>query len=397
MTTIKTFQLLQNGTPKFWTLCAFLLIVISTAIYMHLAQRPSDMFAVAIVADPPSAERLGKRLMVGFRDIEEAKVLVEKRAIAGLYVSKRNIRDRSWNGLAKDLRVFQKVRSEQGLPPLIIAADQEGGTVSHLSPPIPPQPSLQAILSNLGDLDARKQAVAKYARQQALGLKQLGVTLNLAPVVDLKPASSSSQIGSASIGLRAIGSDPELVADVADWYCASLLSSGISCALKHFPGLGRVDVDTHSALGTVSATKRELEASDWIPFRRLARRSETAIMLGHVKLEGLHMTQPASISKEIATKLLRDEWQATALTMTDDMGMGAIEDIGLDVGKASVSALNAGVDLVLVSIGSKHYRAVLSAFREAERNSQIDSTTEAQSVKRLRGFALRGQPSPSLN
>src|SRR5262249_12930128 len=138
-----------------------------------------------------------------------------------------------------ELAALQERRRAAGLPPLIVAADQEGGIVAHLAPPLTALPAL----STLADLppDLRQRKAAAFGRFHGRELAELGVNLNFAPVLDLKPAAGHNLFDrNTLIGQRAIADDPAIVSEIARAYVHGLESVGVGATLKHFPGLGRV-------------------------------------------------------------------------------------------------------------------------------------------------------------
>src|SRR5262249_35054657 len=148
---------------------------------------------------------------------------------------------------------------------------------------------------------------------------------------------------------RAISNDPEVVAVAAGAYCDGLNEAGVRCTLKHFPGLGRVFADTHRGAASLEAAPDELEQTDWVPFRTLMARPDAVTMLAHVTLTALDRENPVSFSRAAVAKLLRGDWHYGGLLVTDDFSMGAVYRSRDGIAEAAVAAINAGVDLVLVS------------------------------------------------
>jgi beta-N-acetylhexosaminidase len=333
--------------------------------------------------NPDRLERVGRHLIVGFQSFSEVKSLVDKRAIAGIFITDHNVRNRSTHDIKSDIDALQAIRVEQGLPPLIVAADQEGGAVSRLSPPLKKQMSLGRLLADLKHDDERRTAVEAYAGTQAEELKRLGVTLNFAPVVDLKLNPSNHDDGETRLRLRAIAADPYLVAKVAGWYCDKVAASGIMCTLKHFPGLGRVARDTHVSSGEISASGGELELNDWVPFRNVMSKPNAAMMLGHVRVNAIDKATPASFSRPVIHDLIRDQWAYDGLLITDDFCMGAVTGSKGGIGAAALKSIDAGVDLVLVSFPEKHLDEVLSTLIAADAESSIDRAVTGASNDRI--------------
>jgi len=328
-------------------------------------------------------ERIGLHLIVGFHNFEELRPLVEKRAIGGIFITDHNVRGRSAEKTSADIAALQDIRKEQGLPPLVVAADQEGGTVSRLSPPLARQASLAGALAKTNHDDERKDIVTAYAERQAAELNRLGVTLNFAPVVDLKLPLPGRDDGETRISQRAISADPFIVAKVAGWYCDALAEANVMCTLKHFPGLGRVTRDTHVSMAEISTSGGTLELNDWIPFRRVMTKPNAVTMLGHVRIGAVDEATPASYSAPVIKGLIRETWDYDGIIVTDDFSMGAIAKGKPGPGGAAVKSLNAGTDFVLLSYSEKDLDTVLSALIAADASGELDLTALARSRARI--------------
>lgn len=285
----------------------------------------------AVLAAGPEMREVGWHFIVGYTDIDEVRELAAKGLIGGIYVGRRNVRGRRLAEVREEIAGLQAVRAQAGLPPLIVAADQEGGRVNHLSPLLERLPPLAGVTAQ-PDPGLAAQA---YGARQGSALAGLGVTLNFGPVVDLRPANRPSGDMFSDIPARAIGSDPEGVAEVAAGYLDGLAASGVRGTLKHFPGLGRVDRDTHLHPARLSETPSEL-AADWLPFRALAGHAGSALMLGHVTLEALDPQRAASHSPAVVG-LLRSDWGYNGILITDDLNMGAVYKFG--IGKVLASSI----------------------------------------------------------
>lgn len=328
-------------------------------------------------------ERIGRHLIIGYHSIAQVKALVEKRAIAGIFITDHNVRGRSAAAVRADIDALQEIRKTQGLPPLIVAADQEGGQVSRLSPPLKYQRSLGTLLAKTEHDQDRKRIVEAFAREQAAELARMGITMNFGPVVDLKLDPANRDDGETRLRLRAISSDPYTVAKVAGWYCDVLAETGIMCTLKHFPGLGRVRRDTHVASAEISASEGQLELNDWVPFRRVMAKPNAVTMLGHVRVGVVDRAAPASYSKPIIDGLIRGSWSHEGLLVTDDFSMGAVTRGKPGLGAASVIALNAGVDLLLVSYSERDLDAIMSALLVSDAAGETDDAVRAKSRQRI--------------
>jgi beta-N-acetylhexosaminidase len=263
-----------------------------------------------------------------------------------------------------------------------------------LSPPLKRQPSLGTLVAKLKTDADREKAVRNYAEIQAHELERLGVTMNFGPVVDLRLGSSRRNDGETQLYWRAIDSDPYLVAKVAGWYCDTLTKSNIICTLKHFPGLGRVARDTHVTTGEISASQGQLELSDWVPFRRLMGKPGIATMVGHVRVSAIDKTTPASYSDTIINSVIRTPEHRNVLLITDDLGMGAVTHSKDGIGGAALKAVNAGVDLLLITDAARDYDTVMSALIEADEAGEINQARQIESRERLAKYVFIDDSEP---
>jgi beta-N-acetylhexosaminidase len=305
------------------------------------------------------AHALGRHFIVGYSSFEEVVQLAEKGLIAGVYITRHNLSRRSAEALKAEIKVLQERRHSADLPPLIVAADQEGGIVSHLSPALTKLPAL-ATLTGLPP-DVRAEKAEEFGRIHGQELASLGVTTNFAPVLDLQPEIKRNRFDFHTlIGYRAISSDPAQVAAVALPYVRGLEAAGVGATVKHFPGLGRVRSDTHHFNADLDTPLDQLEASDWRPFRDVLSGSKAQLMIGHVTLTAADPDRPASHSKRVIDGIIRQKWNYQGVIITDDFVMGAIYQ--RNVCTAVVEALNAGVDLLLVAYdGAQFYRVFACA------------------------------------
>ena len=320
--------------------------------------------------------------MVGYSSFPEVAVLAEKGLISGVYITRHNIVGSTVERLKEEISALQARRRAAGLPPLIVAADQEGGIVSHLAPPLTKLPALSTLASLPPDVRARK--AEEFGRIHGQELAALGVNQNLAPVLDLRPDLKRNRFDfNTLIGQRAISDDPTTVADIARAYVRGLEASGVGATVKHFPGLGRVRADTHHFSADLDTPLEELEASDWIPFRKVLAGSKAQLMIGHVTLTSVDPDRPASHSRLVVDGIVRKKWNYQGVIMTDDLVMGAIYQ--RNVCTAVVEALNAGVDLLLVAFDGAQFYRIFACAAAASAQGKLDAATLRDSETRLMG------------
>ncbi|CAN7423889.1 glycoside hydrolase family 3 protein [Bradyrhizobium sp. LjRoot220] len=335
--------------------------------------------------DVAQARHLGQHFMVGYSSFPEVVALAERGLIAGIYITKHNVRSAP-EALRSEISALQDRRRAAGLPPLIVAADQEGGIVSHLSPPLTKLPALSTLAAL--PPDARAEKAGAFGRIHGQELTALGINLNLAPVLDLRPDTKRNRFDfNTLIGYRAISDDPAIVADIALSYVRGLEASGVGATVKHFPGLGRVRADTHHFSAGLDTPLAELEASDWRPFRDVLAGSRAQLMIGHVTLTAVDPDRAASHSRLVVDGIVRKKWNYQGVIMTDDLVMGAIYQN--NVCTAVVEALNAGVDLLLVAFDGVQFYRIFACAKDAYSQGKLDPAMLRDSEARLtRGLTL---------
>ncbi|MBW7972390.1 glycoside hydrolase family 3 N-terminal domain-containing protein [Bradyrhizobium sp. BR 10289] len=350
-------------------------LLMSTA-HLKFELRKHDVLA----ASATEARQLGPHFMVGYSSFPEVARLAEQGLIGGVYVTRHNIRGRTVEALRAEIAALQDKRRAVGLPPLVVAADQEGGIVGHLAPPLTKVPAL-ATLTGLAP-DEQQARAEEFGRIHGRELSELGVNLNLAPVLDLKPPQPRNRLDFHTlIGQRAIATDPVVVSTIASAYVRGLEESGVGATLKHFPGIGRVRTDTHHFSADLNTPVKELEVTDWLPFREVLSHSRSALMVGHVTLTAVDPDRAASHSRRVVQGIIRDTWNYQGVVMTDDLVMGAIYQN--DVCKAVVEAINAGVDTLLVAYDGAQFYRVFACALEGSRQGKLDAAMLRASDERL--------------
>jgi beta-N-acetylhexosaminidase len=368
---------------KVMSTVGLLLAVVALTATLALEARFQWARFQVLHADPARLEKLGKHFIIGYRDLAEVRELVKLRCIAGIFVSTHNIVGKSIADVRQEFQSLQSQRQKQGLPPLWIATDQEGGVVSRLSPLLAHMPPLSEIVEGYPDAFLREHAVRQYARTQGRELAALGVNLNFSPVVDVNHQVKNPHDRFTRIFQRAISGDPLVVTQVAGWYCAALEEQGVQCTLKHFPGLGRVFDDTHSSGAILTTSAAGLTNTDWLPFRTLMHHSRAFTMLSHVRLASIDLDRPVSISPMVISGLLRGDWKHDGVLITDDFSMSAVYRSWIGIENGSIDALNAGVDLILISWDTDQYYRVMYALLQADRKGALDTESLLRSDQRL--------------
>ena len=239
---------------------------------------------------------------------------------------------------------------------------------------------------------ARAKKAEEFGRTHGRELASLGITLDFAPVLDLKPKDGRRRYDfNTMTNERAISDKPAVVSEVALAYVRGLEAAGVGATLKHFPGLGRVRGDTHVVSADLDTPIEELETSDWLPFKDLLAGTNAQLMVGHVGLSKVDPGRPASHSKAVIDGILRKKWNYQGIVITDDLVMGAVYD--RKICTTVVEALNAGVDLLLVAFDSEQFYRIFACAAEASAQNKLDSEMLRDSDARLQK-AIPKPPSP---
>ncbi|MFQ5953648.1 MAG: beta-N-acetylhexosaminidase [Kiloniellales bacterium] len=236
-------------------------------------------------------------------------------------------------------RLIAELREAVGRPEAPVLIDQEGGRVARLRPPHWRQ---APAASRFGALYARDpggatEAVRLNARLVAGELRDLGITVNCAPVLDVPVAGAHDVIGD-----RAFSRHPAAVAELGRATCEGLLSGGVLPVLKHIPGHGRAEADSHVRLPVVEAPLAELEAQDLVPFRALAEMPWA--MTAHVVYAAVDAARPATLSRKVIESVIRGAIGFEGVLISDDLAMAALSG---RPGERAAGAIAAGCDLVL--------------------------------------------------
>jgi len=236
-------------------------------------------------------------------------------------------------------KLVAELRASVGRPEAPVLIDQEGGRVQRLKPPQWRQAPEAARFADLAgrDLAAAERAARLNARLIADDLAALGIDVDCAPVLDV-PVPGAHDV----IGNRAYGSDPKVIARLGRAVAEGLIAGGVLPVIKHIPGHGRAQSDSHHELPAVDADWDTLAGTDFAPFQALA--DLPLAMTAHVVFRAIDAAQPASTSPAVIDRAIRKHIGFDGLLISDDIGMQALSG-----GYAArvAAALAAGCDVAL--------------------------------------------------
>ena len=224
-----------------------------------------------------------------------------------------------------------------------VLIDQEGGRVVRLSAPLWPVYPAARVLGRLGERDRQEGLRLAWVNGRLLAemLRPLGIDVNCMPVCDLLVPGASDVIGD-----RALSSDPDLIADLAEQLCIGMLAGGVLPVIKHMPGHGRALSDSHHHQAIVETSKHILDQSDFLPFRRLAHMPLG--MVSHVIYRAFDPIRAASISKRMINSVIREQIGFNGLLFSDDLAMGALSGT---LGERVEACISSGCDVVIHGTG----------------------------------------------
>ncbi|WP_374334721.1 beta-N-acetylhexosaminidase [Leeia sp.] len=322
--------------------------------------------------------RAGEHMMIEIWGHELDPVtedLIRRNGIRAVCLFRKNI-----DSFAQTQALVQKLRDIMGEHALI-AIDQEGGAAVRAWF-LPLGPSAMC----LGAADD-EQLAERVGEATAHGLAALGINWNFAPVLDL-----NNNPRNPIVGERSFGADPVRATQLALAWQRGSLRGGVACALKHFPGHGDTDVDSHLALPIVDKPRAALEQYELAPFA-LALPESPSLMTAHIVYPAFDAERPATLAPSILTGLLREEWGYQGVVISDALNMKAIRDVyGQPAG--AVMSLQAGADMVLVMADAAETQATVDAVQTAIEQGALDAAALRTSRQRLQEMAARFPSQP---
>lgn len=313
-------------------------------------------------------ERIGQLFLVrahtnlGQRYIDSVATVIEKEQLGGLVVFQ--------GGPVRHVDMFNKYQAVAKVP-LLITLDGEWGLGMRLPDStlsFPYQMTLGAIQDN--------RLLYEMGREVAKDFLRIGMHFNFAPVVDI-----NNNPKNPVISFRSFGDNKFNVANKAKMYMQGMIDGGIIASLKHFPGHGDTDVDSHYDLPQLNFSRERLENLEMYPFRELIKAGAPAVMVAHMHIPALDATPniPSSISRKVVTDLLRDEMGFQGLSVTDAMDMNGVKKF-FPNGEADILAIEAGNDLLEISENSGRAIALVE---QSIKNGRLQQEDIDRRVKKV--------------
>jgi len=338
------------------------------------------------------AQQIGQLLFIGLPGTEldaETREIIEYVQPGGIIIFGRNVAS------SEQLRqLLEGIRAMLDVEPLV-GIDQEGGLVDRLRKISTPMPSARTIRQH-GDLAGART----LGRVTGETLRILGFNMNFAPVMSIM--TDERDLLSNGLYSRSFGRSPGEVLGYTTVYLRGLQSTGCLGCLKHFPGIGSGEVDSHEEMPVVHLSHDDLIAKDLAPYIELFQRADDrvqAVMISHGGFPDIDLQrgvaggliEPASLNYGIVTELLRDELGFKHLALTDDLEMGAISR-HCEIEDAARRAFLAGEDMLLICSRTDIIKRGFDALLQAATDKEITRERLDASLQRIASFKSHAQP-----
>ena len=298
-----------------------------------------------------------------------SRTAIEQRPVGGIiYFGDNLVTMEQTTEMIKNIQSYSVELTGRGL---FIGVDEEGGSVARAADNLG-----TTAFEDMATYGTEGDTAKAYeiGKTQAQELTEMGFNVNFSPVADVLTNEANTVVKD-----RSFGSDPELVADMTTEVIKGLTEGGMLCAPKHFPGHGSTDADTHNGFAASDRTLQELENCDLIPFRAAITAGAPMIMVGHMTMTELDDENPACMSGDIVTGLLREKLGYDGIIITDALNMGAIYENYTNA-EAAVACISAGCDMLLCV---SNINSVVSAVTTAVEEGVIKESAIDASVTRI--------------
>lgn len=342
-------------------------MVEDTVAGMTLEQKVAGLFFV----QPEQLTGVGQAVQAG----ESTQKALTEYPVGGLIYFKQNIQSE------EQLKEMLANTLSFSSFPLFLGVDEEGGRVARVAEALK--------LDNVGpmaDIGKTGDTQAAYAANETIGsyLASYGFNVDFAPVADVLTNADNEVIGD-----RAFSDDPENASQMVAGAVQGLQSKGVSACIKHFPGHGDTEGDSHTGAAETKRKKEEMEAAEFLPFKAGIQAGTDMVMVGHISAPELTGGEnlPASLSEEIITGILRNELGYDGIVITDAMNMGAVTEY-YESDVAAITALKAGADMVLMP---EDFDLAYDGVLKAVQDGTISEERVNDSLKRIYRVKLRNR------
>ncbi|QEZ70395.1 beta-N-acetylhexosaminidase [Paraclostridium bifermentans] len=354
-------------------LICFMVIIISTVYILSkkkYKEVDEDSKIMIKINEMTLDEKIGQMVLSGFNGTDfngELDTLINDLKVGGVILFSRNIED------SKQLKKLNlDIEEANKNIPVFISIDEEGGRVNRLAKNIKRFESAKSI----GDKGDIKYA---YENGKEIGktLKEHKINMNFAPVLDIYSNSKNTVIGD-----RAFGDNEKIVETMGIATMKGLKDGNVIPVIKHFPGHGDTEVDSHIGLPVVEKSIDQLYDFELVPFKKAIESGADAVMVSHILMKQIDDKNPATLSYNLITRILRNDMEFSNVIITDDMCMKAITN-RLSVEEASIKSIKAGSYIILIGSDVNKTKSVIEKIKLAVERNEISEKRIYESVYRI--------------
>ena len=333
-------------------------------VNMCISEMPlEDRVASLFIVTPEALTGVGTVTQAG----DATKEALSNYAVGGLVYFDKNIKSR------EQLTEMLSTTVSSSKYPLFLAVDEEGGSVSRIA-----NSDIDVVkVDEMSVIGTSQDAVAAREAGTTIGtyLKELGFNLDFAPVADVVTDAGNSVLRS-----RSFGTDAAVTADMVSNVVEGMQEAGVNACLKHFPGLGSAEEDTHDGRVEITRTLEEMKNSDFIPFQAGIEAGADIVMVSHVTASAIDTEGlPSSLSKVVITNVLRGELGFDGVVITDALNMSAISEYYTS-DEAAIMAITAGADMLLMP---EDFETAYNGLLAAVQDGTISEERINESLRRI--------------
>lgn len=315
-------------------------------------------------------EKIGQLFMIGIEEnnLQEITQFLEKNKIGGVILYKRNYR--TYEEMVTLINNIKSINRKNPIP-IFISIDQEGGRVNRMPPEIVKLKSATQI-TNTKDVEKAKESGSIIGKM----LHETGISMNYAPVLDIRRFEENHAIGD-----RCYGETKEEVIKYGIEVMKEMQKQGVISVIKHFPGHGLTQKDSHFHIPKINKKIEELEIEDMRPFEEAIKQGADSIMVGHLIVKDIDKRYPASLSKKVIQTYLIQKYHYQGLIITDDLKMMAIK-LHYNSKRAVLKAIEAGNDIIMLGLPYKKVNRIIKyIIKKVKRGKISEKRIEASLAK----------------
>lgn len=315
-------------------------------------------------------EKIGQLFMVGLEEkYAETPEMIKDYKIGGVILYKKN-----YHNYNKMVELVNKIKetNKQNSIPIFISIDQEGGRVNRMPKEIWNIKSATELVETQ-NLELIKES-GKIIGEM---LNKTGISVDYAPVLDIRRFENKHAIGD-----RCYGITKEEVTKYGIEVMKEIQEQGVIPVIKHFPGHGSTEKDSHFRIPKISQKIELLQKEDMVPFEKAIKENADAIMVGHLIVKSIDKKYPASLSKKVIQKYLIEKYNYKGLIITDDLKMMAIR-LHYNMKKAVFKAIEAGNDIIMIGLPYKKVKKIIKYIVKKVRKGKISIERINKSVEKI--------------